>query len=64
MKWYRDICTVYLDDILVMGATFEELLYNLKCVFDHLQSAGLHLKPSKCYLIKKEVEYFSRICYF
>jgi len=35
----------------------EEHLHNLKCVFDHLQSAGLCLKPSKCYLVRKEVEY-------
>lgn len=48
----RDICTVYLDDILVMGTTFEEHLHDLNCVFDHLQSARLCLKPSKCYLIK------------
>ena len=33
----RDICTVYLDDTLVMGATFEEHLQNLAMVFDHLR---------------------------
>ena len=53
----RDICCVYLDDILVMGTTFEEHLCNLRCVFDRLRDAGLRLKPSKCYLARKEVEY-------
>ena len=33
----RDICTVYLGDMLVMAATFEEHLHNLKSVFDCLQ---------------------------
>ena len=47
----RDICTVYLDDILVMGGTFEEPLHNLCCVFDCLRNAGLRLKPSKCHLV-------------
>ena len=28
----QDICIVYLDDILVMGTTFEEHLFNLQCV--------------------------------
>ena len=57
----RDICTVYLDDILVMGTTFEEHLCNLRCVFDHLRDAGLRLKPSKCYLARKEVEYLGYV---
>ena len=57
----RDICTVYLDDILVMGATFEEHLFNLRCVFDRLRNAGLRLKPSKCYLARKEVEYLGYV---
>ena len=32
-----DTCMVYLDDILVLGATLEEHLQNLAQVFDHLQ---------------------------
>ena len=57
----RDICTVYLDDILVMGTTFEEHLCNLRCVFDRLRDAGLRLKPSKCYLARKQVEYLGYV---
>ena len=38
----QDICTVYLDDIVVMGTTFEEHLCNLQCVFDCLHDAGLY----------------------
>ena len=57
----RDICTVYLDDILVMGTTFEEHLCNLRCVFDRLHDAGLCLNPSKCYLARKEVEYLGYV---
>ena len=57
----RDICTVYLDDILVMGTTFEEHLCNLRCVFYRLRDAGLRLKPSKCYLARKQVEYLGYV---
>ena len=43
----RSKCVVYLDDILVMGESFQEHLSNLKEVFSRLQLAGLRLKPKK-----------------
>ena len=46
----RDGCIVYLDDVLVIGKTFQEHMYsdNLRKVFQQLRSAGLTLKPKKC----------------
>ena len=44
----RKICFVYLDDILIIGKTFEDHLENVARVLDQLQEAGLKLKPSKC----------------
>lgn len=41
----RESCTVYIDDVLVMGKTFEEHLGNLQKVFERLRLAGLKLKP-------------------
>ena len=38
----RDVCLDYLDDIVVTG---------------QLREANLRLKPLKCHLAKKEVEY-------
>ena len=46
LQWHN--CLVYLDDILIIGKTFEEHLENLQLVFDRLREAGLKLKPSKC----------------
>ena len=53
----RDKCFVYLDDILVVGKNFEEHLCNLQEVLGRLRKAGLHLKPAKCHLAKREVAY-------
>ena len=39
---------VYVDDIIVMGKSFEEHLSNLAQVFDQLCSAGIKVKPQKC----------------
>ena len=40
-----DLVFVYLDDILIVSATFEDHLREVGHVLD---KAGLHLKPSKC----------------
>ena len=57
----RDVCMVYLDDILVMGKTFNEHLENLQKVFSRLKDAGLTLKPKKCHLMRRKVEYLGHI---
>ena len=48
LQW--QICLVYLDDVIVVGKSFEEMVTNLRQVFDRLIAAGLKLKPKKCYL--------------
>ena len=57
----RDKCLVYLDDILVIGSSFEEHLANLRQVFSRLQKAGLKLKPAKCKLLQREVEFLGHV---
>ena len=47
----------YLDDILVVGKTFQEHIENLETVLERLRKADLKLKPSKCSLLKEEVIY-------
>ncbi len=54
-------CLVYLDDIIVVGKTFEEHLRNLAQVFDQLPSAGLKLKPQKCAFGCQQVEFSGHI---
>ena len=50
-----DSVFVYLDDILIVSATFEDHLKEVGHVLDRLSEAGLHLKPSKCSFAWKEV---------
>ena len=42
----RKICLVYLNDILIIGKTFEDNLEYVARVLDRLQEAGLKLKPT------------------
>ena len=55
----RDIkgVAVYLDDILVTGATTEEHLRNLAAVLARLQAAGLRLNKSKCFFLCDRIVY-------
>ena len=38
-----------------------EHLVRLQAVFDKLKAAGLKLKPSKCELFKKQINYFGHV---
>ena len=59
LQW--DICLVYLDDIIVTGKTFEDMIGNLGKVFGRLEQAGLKLKAKKCCLCAKEVTFLGHV---
>lgn len=56
-----DICLVYIDDIIVMGRSFEEHLENVEQVFQRLRMANLKLKPTKCRLFKERVTFLGHV---
>ena len=49
--------TVYIDDILVAGATEEEHLKRLVDVLTRLEKAGLHAQKSRCQFMKASVTF-------
>ena len=51
-----NVC-VYLDDILVTGASEAAHLYILSVVLERLEAAGVCLKREKCSFMLQEVEY-------
>ncbi|GFT72328.1 retrovirus-related Pol polyprotein from transposon 17.6 [Trichonephila clavipes] len=57
---YED-CLVYLDDIIMLGRSFEENLKNIRRVLQKLTEANLKLSPSKCHLFRREVSYLGHI---
>ena len=59
LQW--DICLIYLDDIIVIAKTFEEMLKNLQQVFGRLSSAGLKLKAKKCHLLSEKVDFLGHV---
>ena len=51
----------YLDDIIIYSHTFEEHLERLEAVFCKLQEQGLKLKPAKCHMFRKKVNYLGHV---
>ncbi len=52
---------LYLDDIIVFSSTFDDHIQRLGKVFDCLRQHGLKLKPSKCFLLQREVKYLGHV---
>lgn len=52
---------VYLDDIVVFSAGFEEHIKRLRMVFDRFRAAGVKLNPKKCRLAQPEVTYLGHV---
>ena len=51
---------VYIDDVIVLGATFEDHISSLRKVFERMRTYNLKLKSKKCQLLKTEVEFLGR----
>ena len=58
LNW--DTVLAFLDDILVLGKSFDDHLQNLRQVFTRLRDFGLRLKPKKCAFFQAEVEFLGR----
>jgi transposase InsO family protein len=56
-----DICLVYLDDILVYSQDISTHLERLEALFNRLRYANLKIKPSKCQLLKRSVDFLGYV---
>ncbi|GBM91843.1 Retrovirus-related Pol polyprotein from transposon 297 [Araneus ventricosus] len=56
-----EACLFYLDDIIIVGRTFEEHFNNIRKVLQRLQKTNLKLSPKKCRFFRKEVSYLGHI---
>lgn len=54
-------CLIYLDDVLIFGANFDDQISRIQAVLDRIRAAGLKLKPTKCHLLKEEVTFLGHI---
>jgi len=60
-EYNSKICLVYLDDVIIFGKTFEEMIQNLKKVLSRLREVNLKVNPKKCILFSQKVKYLGHI---
>ena len=54
-------CLIYPDDVIVHAKSTRDMTLRLTEVLSRLQSAGLKLKPSKCYFYCQQVQFLGHI---
>ena len=59
LQWKE--CLVYLDDVIILGRTFQEHICNIQSVLQRLRESGLRLKPSKCCFLRDQVTYLGHV---
>jgi hypothetical protein len=56
-----DICEIYIDDIIIWGATEAEYVRNLRTVFERLRHHNVTINPKKVDLCLTEVEFLGHL---
>ena len=59
LQW--ETALIYLDDVIVFGATFEEELERLEVVLQRFRMANLKLNPKKCVLFQHELPFLGHV---
>lgn len=59
LKWQS--CLVYLDDVVVFSATFEQHMERLRAVLTAIKSADLTIKPQKCHFGFRELLFLGHV---
>ncbi len=56
-----EVVLAFLDDILVLGSSFDGHLATLERVFQRFRNYQLKLKPRKCELFQRKVDFLGRV---
>jgi len=57
----RRFVVVFIDDVLIYSATWQEHLQHIEAAFQTLQQQQLYVKLSKCSFAKQELNYLGHV---
>uniref|UniRef100_A0A146L2U0 RNA-directed DNA polymerase n=1 Tax=Lygus hesperus TaxID=30085 RepID=A0A146L2U0_LYGHE len=57
----NEICSVYMDDIIVFSSSLQEHMVRLRCIFDRLRQANLKVQMDKTEFLRKEVGFLGHL---
>ena len=58
----QDVIAIpYLDDVICFSKTFDEHLEHLRIIFKGRRETGITLKPRKCKMFRKQVQFLGRV---
>ena len=52
---------VYLDDIIVLGTDYQDIIGALRKIFIRFRTHNLKFKPRKCQFFKSQVEFLGKL---
>ena len=59
LQW--ETCLIYIDDIIVYGADFNQHMQRVEQVLQRISDAGLKLRPDKCHMLQTEVVFLGHV---
>lgn len=59
LQW--QLCLVYLDDVIVFSQGIPQHIKRLEEVLTRIETAGLKLKPKKCHLFRRKVDFLGHV---
>ena len=57
----QKIVIIYIDDIIIFSRTFNDHIKHLCVIFEIIKNANLSLKPSKCFLAQKALDFLGYV---
>ena len=52
---------LYLDNVICFSKTSDEHIEHLRIIFKHLRESDIKLKPRKCKMFRKQVQFLCRV---
>jgi hypothetical protein len=61
LRGLEDKCIIYVDDVLIFGATIDEHMANIRAVFAALERARIPIRTPKLHMLRTSIDFLGGI---